>query len=172
MFCSVIPLPRMRVGLLLTALVLGACGEAELEVSEAESGLLPTVAAAEPEVVPAASVLPLLERFDNGLVRETLVRGQGPAARVGDRVRVHWTGHLRASGETFETTATSGIPFSFVLGAGTVIRGWELGLDGVLKGSEIRLEVPATLAWGDVARSGVPANSDLEFELHLVDVQR
>jgi FKBP-type peptidyl-prolyl cis-trans isomerase len=118
-----------------------------------------------------AGALPAPPELPDGLVLETLTPGSGTDARVGDRLTVHFTGTLAATGEEFASTARSGVPYSFELGRGQVIEGWERGLVGVREGAEVRLEVDAALAYGDEAWGRVPAGSDLVFTLRVVKIE-
>jgi FKBP-type peptidyl-prolyl cis-trans isomerase FkpA len=67
--------------------------------------------------------------------------GTGPPVKPGDRVSVHYTGTL-ASGKLFDTSKERGQPFEFVVGQGTVIRGWDVGLAGMRVGGVRRLNIP------------------------------
>jgi len=118
---------------------------------------------------PAAS--PARRSLPAGLVLETLAEGEGTDVRVGDRVTVHFAGRVAATGEEFASTARSGVPFTFRVGSGDVIPGWERGLVGVREGSRVRLEVPAALAYGEAGWGPVPAEADLVFEIRVVRVE-
>jgi FK506-binding nuclear protein len=65
-----------------------------------------------------------------------------------------------------------GKPFSFKLGAGEVIKGWDIGVAGLQVGGERRLIIPASLAYGSKALPGIPANSDLTFDIKLVEIKK
>jgi FKBP-type peptidyl-prolyl cis-trans isomerase FkpA len=102
--------------------------------------------------------------------------GTGTDAIAGKVLTVHYTGWLynesqpTLKGLQFETSA-GGTPFSFTLGAGQVIRGWDQGLVGMKAGGIRRLIIPPSLAYGG-GRSGIlPANATLVFDVELVDVQ-
>lgn len=117
---------------------------------------------------------------DGGCVKTTLHRGRpqesyagGPvldAPPVGARVQLHYVGWLAANGSQFDSSFDRGSPIEFVLGAGTVIRGWEIAAETMGKGEVALLRCRADYAYGPVAlpRYGVPANSTLDFELELV----
>lgn len=104
-----------------------------------------------------------------------LVAGTGPAAETGQTLVVTYDGWLyEESAEDKKGTlfdqATPAAPFSFVLGAGRVIRGWEQGLDGMRVGGERRLVIPPSLAYGSEEAGGgtIPPNSTLIFEVGLL----
>lgn len=63
-----------------------------------------------------------------------------------------------------------GKPFSFKLGVGEVIKGWDIGVVGMMAGSERRLTIPAKLAYGNKAQPGIPANSELVFDIKCISV--
>ena len=63
-----------------------------------------------------------------------------------------------------------GKPFSFKLGVGEVIKGWDIGVAGMQAGSERRLSIPAKLAYGSKALPGIPANSELIFDIKCISV--
>jgi FK506-binding nuclear protein len=63
-----------------------------------------------------------------------------------------------------------GKPFTFTLGRGEVIKGWEIGLDGIRAGDERRVTIPSKLAYGKQSLPGIPANSDLIFDVKCLEV--
>lgn len=74
------------------------------------------------------------------------------------------------NGKQFDAN-TGGKPFSFVLGRGEVIAGWDQGLAGMNVGGERRLTIPAKLAYGNQKIPGIPPNSTLKFDVKLVEVK-
>jgi FKBP-type peptidyl-prolyl cis-trans isomerase len=98
------------------------------------------------------------------LQQERLVEGAGRAAGPGDRVTVHYHGWL----EDQTVFDSSDEPFSFRLGAGDVIPGWELGVVGMQVGEIRRLWIPAELAYGSEGVEGIPPDSNLFFDVELV----
>lgn len=107
--------------------------------------------------------------------------GQGAQPKQGDTVKVNYTGQL-LNGKVFDTSIESvakkhGVhnpqrpygPFSFQLGIGHVIAGWDEGIGLLKKGSKARFFVPSTLAYGSQSAGIIPANSVLIFEVELVD---
>lgn len=99
------------------------------------------------------------------------VVGTGAEAVPGKTVTVNYVGML-PDGKVFDASANHGQPFSFGLGAGQVIKGWDLGVAGMKVGGKRRLIVPPDLAYGNQAVGGViPANATLIFDIELLDVK-
>ena len=101
--------------------------------------------------------------------------GSGNAAAVGDNVVVHYTGWLYSNGERgnkFDSSVDRGQTFSFPLGAGHVIKGWDEGVAGMKKGGKRALFIPATLGYGARgAGDAIPPNSTLMFEIELIEIK-
>lgn len=99
--------------------------------------------------------------------------GTGATAEPGDTVTVNYVGAL-STGQVFDASANHGDQgFTFVLGAGEVIPGWDQGIVGMRVGGARRLVIPPALAYGSQAVGGViPANSTLIFEVQLVKVEK
>ena len=96
--------------------------------------------------------------------------GAGAEATAGQTVGVHYTGRL-TDGSKFDSSLDRGRPFSFQLGAGEVIQGWDQGIAGMKVGGKRRLTIPPALGYG--ARGYppiIPANATLVFEVELVSV--
>jgi peptidylprolyl isomerase len=105
------------------------------------------------------------------LETEDLVVGNGKEAQPGDKIDVHYVGTLRSNGHEFDNSYKRGTPYTFVLGSGLVIKGWDLGLAGMKEGGKRKLEIPAKLAYGSEQKGkDIPPNSDLVFEVELVRV--
>lgn len=106
------------------------------------------------------------------LVNDEVV-GTGAVALSGDTITVKYVGSL-TDGTIFDASANHGTTgFSFTLGAGQVIKGWDQGLVGMKEGGKRALIIPAALAYGDQAvGSVIPANATLIFEVELVRVQK
>ena len=109
--------------------------------------------------------------MSDGLQLDEIVIGDGPAARSGQRVSVHYTGWL-TDGTKFDSSHDRGQPFGFRLGASEVILGWDDGIVGMQVGGKRRLTIPPDLAYGRRGMRGViPPNATLVFEVDLLAVQ-
>ncbi|HCR52507.1 TPA: peptidylprolyl isomerase [Candidatus Kaiserbacteria bacterium] len=99
--------------------------------------------------------------------------GSGAVAAVGDTVTVNYVGSL-TNGTVFDASANHGSAgFTFTLGAGQVIKGWDQGIAGMKEGGKRVLIIPASLAYGSQAvGDAIPANSTLVFEVELLKVQK
>jgi FKBP-type peptidyl-prolyl cis-trans isomerase FkpA len=96
--------------------------------------------------------------------------GAGAVAETGKRVTVHYTGWL-TNGTKFDSSKDRGEPFSFQLGAGEVIKGWDQGVAGMKVGGVRKLTVPPSLGYGANGAGGViPPNATLVFEVELLGV--
>lgn len=96
--------------------------------------------------------------------------GTGAEAAVGKKISVHYTGTL-TDGKKFDSSRDRGTPFSFTLGAGEVIRGWDEGVLGMKVGGKRKLAIPPDLAYGEAGRPGIPPNATLIFEVELLAVE-
>jgi peptidylprolyl isomerase len=96
----------------------------------------------------------------------TLITGKGAAAKAGQTISVNYVGVTYADGKEFDSSWSRSQAFSFQLGAGNVIKGWDQGLVGVTVGSRVQLDIPSDLAYGDTSSNGSPTGA-LRF---VVDV--
>ncbi len=101
------------------------------------------------------------------LIIEDLVVGTGAEAMEGQRVSVHYTGTL-TNGTKFDSSLDRKTPFSFVLGRGDVISGWDEGVKGMKVGGKRKLTIPPDKAYGNRTVGPIPANSILVFEVELL----
>ncbi len=132
--------------------------------------LLTLAGCADPGPPPGGSVSEL-ERIDQ-------LTGEGALATGGSDVTVHYTGWVYDQaaplqrGEKFDSSLDRGEPFTFLLGAGQVIRGWDDGVAGMRVGGKRVLMIPAEYGYGRKGAGGViPPNASLVFEVELLGVQ-
>ncbi|HEY6736220.1 MAG TPA: FKBP-type peptidyl-prolyl cis-trans isomerase [Candidatus Saccharimonadia bacterium] len=98
------------------------------------------------------------------------VVGTGAEAKAGQTVTVNYVGTL-TDGTKFDSSYDRNQPFSFKLGAGEVIQGWDQGVAGMKVGGKRKLVIPPSLGYGAQANGKIPANSTLVFEVELLDVK-
>ena len=111
-----------------------------------------------------------MQRQSDGLQIQDFAAGSGPAAATGDTVEVHYTGCL-TDGKKFDSSYDRQEPFEFVLGTGSVIPGWDEGIQGMQPGAKRRLVIPPDLAYGPRGAGAViPPNATLIFDVQLVSV--
>lgn len=113
--------------------------------------------------------------------------GKGPAAKHGSKVSMRYIGKLQ-DGKVFDGKSLQGFlkkitkkfflpankkgtPFTFTIGSGDVIKGWDIGVVGMSMGGERRITIPANLAYGNKAKPGIPANSKLIFDIKVLEVK-
>lgn len=107
----------------------------------------------------------------SGLEIQELTVGSGAEAKPGNTVSVHYTGWL-LDGSKFDSSVDRGKPFTFHLGAGEVIAGWDEGVAGMKVGGKRKLRIPAQLGYGARGAGGViPPNATLLFEVELLEVR-
>lgn len=108
---------------------------------------------------------------DSGLKYEITYEGSGPQAQAGDVVVVHYTGKL-TNDSIFDSSVKRGEPFSFKLGQGQVIQGWDEGISLLKVGDKAVLTIPPQLGYGERGVGPIPANSTLIFEVELLDIKQ
>jgi len=109
---------------------------------------------------------------DSGLKYVDVVVGKGASPTSGKQVKVHYTGTLE-NGTKFDSSVDRKKPFSFVIGIGQVIKGWDEGVMGMKVGGKRKLVIPANLGYGARGAGGViPPNATLLFDVELLDVQK
>ncbi len=101
---------------------------------------------------------------------EILQPGTGQAAQKGDQISVHYTGTF-LDGTKFDSSLDRGEPFTFTLGTGEVIRGWDEGMVGMRVGEKRKLTIPPEFAYGDQNVGPIPTNSTLVFEVELLGIK-
>jgi peptidylprolyl isomerase len=164
---------------LIALLALPACGDDE----ESDSGgggqaseTQATPAPAPDETLSDTSTKPVIPRPSGSaprrLVIEDIVKGEGPAAKNGSTVVVHYVGVNFSNGQEFDASWDSGSPFPVQLGSGTVIAGWERGLVGIRKGGRRKLTIPPELGYGaEGYPPDIPPNETLVFVVDAVSVE-
>jgi len=102
--------------------------------------------------------------------------GTGAVAVRGAKLQMHYTGWLYEKGKRtrkFDSSVDRGTPFVFTLGAGTVIKGWDAGIQGMKVGGKRELIIPPSMGYGQRGYRGViPANATLNFEVELLGVSK
>lgn len=128
-----------------------------------------------PVIPPAATLIFDVEIVGVPKLQTTITEeGTGPVAEPGDQVNVHYTGWLwkdGAKGDEFDSSQKRNRPFKFTLGAGQVIPGWDLGIDGMKVGTKATLIIPPEMGYGAKASGPIPANSTLCFDVELVSIE-
>ena len=104
------------------------------------------------------------------LIAEDIIIGNGAQATAGATISVHYTGTL-LNGTKFDSSLDQGTPFSFTLGVGQVIPGWDQGVQGMRVGGTRKLTIPSSLAYGERGQGSIPPNSPLVFKVELLAVE-
>jgi FKBP-type peptidyl-prolyl cis-trans isomerase FkpA len=115
-------------------------------------------------------------KLTSGLQYEDVRVGTGPTARAGNRVTVHYTGWLKtrdgSTGRKFDSSRDHNEPFTFQLGGGQVIEGWDEGVQGMQVGGMRKLIVPSRLGYGaNGAPPSIPPNATLLFDVELLEIR-
>jgi peptidylprolyl isomerase len=155
-------------------LALTGCGEKKSEKAEAPSAPSTEEKTSEPAAPEAKSSEVAPEKTEDGFIvtksglkYKDIKVGTGPAVKAGDTVKVDYKGWLD-DGTVFDTSKQPGRePFSFAVGTGTVIKGWDEGLQGMKKGGKRELIIPPDLGYGSEDMGTIPPNSTLHFSIEL-----
>ena len=146
-----------RTSVALFAFVLSACGGGEPKAGQAGGDFAIDSAA--------------LTKTASGLQYQDVVTGTGAEAAAGQTAIVHYTGWL-TDGTKFDSSRDRGAPFSFPIGAGQVIPGWDEGVAGMKVGGRRKLVIPPDLGYGaEGSPPVIPPASTLVFDVELIDVQ-
>lgn len=107
----------------------------------------------------------------SGLEYIDIVEGTGASPKTGQQVTVHYTGKLK-DGTKFDSSVDRGQPFSFVIGVGQVIKGWDEGVATMKVGGKRTLIIPSKLGYGERGAGNViPPNAELHFDVELLGVK-
>jgi FKBP-type peptidyl-prolyl cis-trans isomerase len=109
-------------------------------------------------------------RTIGGVRIEDLKVGGGATATAGKLVSAHYAGRF-SDGKPFDSSYDAGAPVDFLLGAGKVIKGWDIGVEGMRVGGKRRLTIPPELAYGARGGGPIPPNATLVFDVELVAVK-
>jgi FKBP-type peptidyl-prolyl cis-trans isomerase len=106
----------------------------------------------------------------SGLQYQDLRAGEGVQVQAGDTIAVHYVGRLE-DGTQFDSSIDRGEPFSLVIGTGSVIQGWDIGVPGMKVGGIRRLIIPPDLGYGTAGVPGaIPPNATLIFEVQVLEI--
>jgi len=159
-----------------TLLLAAACGDGPDEVATDPTNTVVTERTPVPSSVTPSTQTTGAIKLSNptttasGLKYEDVVVGTGASPVTGRRVSVHYTGTL-TNGTKFDSSVDRGQPFTFIIGTGSVIKGWDEGVATMKVGGKRLLEIPPALGYGSRANGPIPANSTLLFEVELLSVQ-
>ena len=109
--------------------------------------------------------------FNSQILTNMSDQQEAQVAQAGDVVTLNYTGTL-SDGTKFDSSYDHGEPFSFTLGAGEVIKGWDDGIVGMKVGEKKHLVIPPEMGYGAQAIGPIPANSTLMFDVELVKIDR
>jgi len=126
------------------------------------------------EITPKGNETMTRQKTPSGLEYEILQEGNEPTPQKGNKVTVHYTGWLDNKGQKgtkFDSSVDRGQPFSFTIGMGQVIKGWDEGVLSMKVGEKRRLIIPAELGYGARGAGGaIPPNATLIFDVELLGV--
>jgi FKBP-type peptidyl-prolyl cis-trans isomerase len=145
----------------------GLCGCAGEQTPATQAAPQAQAVAAAPAATPTPEPTP--DPSLGTLKITDVVLGSGPEAVAGKTVAVNYTGRL-ITGAQFDSSVGRG-PFSFVLGAGQVIKGWDMGVAGMKVGGKRQLVIPPYLGYGAGGMGPIPGNATLVFDVELLGVQ-
>lgn len=120
---------------------------------------------------PGESTTNEMHTSKSGLKYIDMVEGTGALPETGNNVTVHYSGYLM-SGKKFDSSVDRNTPFTFVIGYGQVIKGWDEGVAGMKVGGKRKLIIPSELGYGTRGAGGaIPPNSELIFDVELLGIR-
>jgi len=120
---------------------------------------------------PGETAASAIQKTSSGLQFIDVVQGTGASPSSGKNVTVHYTGYL-LDGKKFDSSVDRGKPFTFVIGYGQVIKGWDEGVATMKIGGKRKLIIPAPLAYGARGAGGlIPPNAELVFDVELIEIK-
>ncbi len=155
--------------MMVAALSVTGCSKPAEPAAETPAATAPAEqpAAEQPAAAPATG--PVTKDVTKLVIKDTKV-GTGAEAKSGQSVTVNYTGYL-TDGTKFDSSLDSGQPFTFNLGGGEVIKGWDEGVAGMKVGGTRNLTIPPAMGYGDQGAGGViPPGATLFFEVELLSV--
>lgn len=162
------------IGLILVSFLIAGCGNTTTTSTETvDTKNQSDVNTVKPSEISSTGMLPGAEKAvtPSGLKIEDITVGTGAQPKPGQTVTVHYEGRL-TNGNIFDSSRERSKPFSFQLGAGQVIAGWDEGVATMRVGGKRKLTIPPDLAYGDKGFGDViPPGSTLVFEVELLQVQ-
>lgn len=151
-----------------------AMAEPATQIAQAAADLLPSAETPSPmteeNLAEEALTEETLVTTDSGLQYVDITEGTGAMPQAGQRVTVHYTGTLE-DGTKFDSSRDRGRPFTFQIGVGQVIKGWDEGVSTMRVGGQRKLVIPAELGYGSRGAGGViPPNATLIFDVELLRI--
>lgn len=156
--------------LLLAAALLAGCGSLS-DQSPTQSTAPTETKGLTPMTYPGDSTAVPPSKTESGLAYIDIVPGTGQSPQSGDKVTVHYAGYL-LDGKKFDSSVDRGKPFTFTIGQGQVIKGWDEGVMTMKVGGKRKLIIPPELGYGMQRAGGglIPPNSTLVFDVQLINV--
>ena len=171
---------RFVVPVLALSLFAAGCGDDEEEQTQttepaATATATPTAEATESADLEDTDTKPVIEKPSGDppteLVKKDIVKGKGKTARKGSQLSMQYVGVSFSTGEEFDASWDRGEPFTFELGGGQVIQGWDQGIEGMKVGGRRQLTIPPDLAYGPAgAPPAIGPDETLIFVVDLLDV--